>query len=238
MLISETHNLILMLPQKCGSSTLETRLHCIQTNLKNFKREQTKHITLRQAQELDIFSQYPSYLTACFVRNPYDRVYSWFQTVKTANTGRKSEERPRELKAKIANGVDVSFNKRRLRARETNMRLLEESNYDFNDFYKANPQRFNPATNFTHLGGHQLVKFIGTVENFEDDFSELCRRINLITASKENANVANPNTAILRNKNKPLYLEKYSLENIERLNNYMADDFTFLGYDSIKPNSL
>jgi len=112
--MSDKHRLILMLPQKCGSATLQHRfksLHsCADVGSSPYydstmKRYLLKHITLRVARQLDAFKARKNYQRACFVRNPYDRVYSWFKWQRRLSQ-KPIPEQSRAQKYSVARGLD------------------------------------------------------------------------------------------------------------------------------------
>lgn len=47
------------------------------------------------------------------------------------------------------------------------------------EFIRIGRVRLQPQNNFVYKGGHLLVDFVGRVENIEDDFAAVCRRLGI-----------------------------------------------------------
>lgn len=241
MLISDSHKLILLLPQKCASETLQFRLKDIH-DVTDFgkgitydpasKKYYSKHIILKKARKLEAFKTRSKHLKACFVRHPYSRAYSWFNwIVSFTQTRIDSNFEARRLK-KIQRGENVEVNQRKIERFKKDRQLIEETKSDFNTFVAQNPNRFRPASAFTHFRNKQLVQFIGRVETFEDDYSKLCQAIDF-TGSPTDSKKRTLSSDVDRPQNDVLYLNHYSEESIHLINKAFADDFKLLGYDQV-----
>ena len=143
MLISDQHRLIIMLPEKCGTGTVQKRLNHIHSCSdigsspyynKEAKRYLSKHLTLSTASRLSAYKQRKNYRKACFVRNPYDRIYSWFGYQKdlcernAVSLGKQPYEIARNL-----DGDEVS----QARTKQRRNRLKEKmavASFEFNQY--------------------------------------------------------------------------------------------------------
>ncbi|MGJ8653718.1 MAG: sulfotransferase family 2 domain-containing protein [Opitutaceae bacterium] len=241
MLISDSHKLILLLPQKCASETLQFRLNDIHdvtefgkgmTYDPNTKKYYSKHIVLRKARKLEAYKKRPKHFKACFVRHPYSRAYSWFNWIVSITQTRIDNGFENRCLENIQRGVEVEINQRKINRFKKDIQLIEDTEADFNTFIAQNPNRFRPASAFTHHRNKQLVHFIGRVESFEYDYSKLCQAIGF-TDSPTDSKKRTPLNEVDRAHSDVLYLNHYNEKSIHLINKAFSDDFKLLGYDQV-----
>lgn len=236
MLISDKHRLILMLPEKCGSSTLQKRLASIHDVTEfglghqyspELNKTLSKHVSIKDARRLKAFKIRSHYLKACFVRNPYDRAYSWFHwNIKTVPQKIKLLEERRRNTGKLNEEETTALGKAQKR-----LDLLEKLNYDFEQFITVKHKRLRPTHRYTHHWRMKQVNFIGRVETFEACYQQLCKRINFKPPSFENANIIGTQHINKANEGeKPEYLNKYSKAALAVINRAYARDFKIFNY--------
>lgn len=240
MLISDQHRLILMLPQKCASRTLQQRLKSIrdvagygesgQRYYSELGRLIGKHMLMRDVCELEAYRSRATHLKACFVRNPYDRIYSWFHWQKTRIADAERIQRLRRELEAAEDVKEIAKLQRNLNAAETVLKQLESADHNFNRYLLQNRKRFRPIHQFTHLDGVLQMDFIGRVEDFEADFSRLCEQIGFTCESVESANIT-PGAEFPHSDAPSHYLHYYEAEAIEAVNHDHALDFEYFAYD-------
>lgn len=250
MLISDSHRLILMLPEKCCSSTLQVRLADIHTvrefgagsGLNNeINKFLTKHVQIKQAVQLSAYKERDNYLKACFVRTPYDRVYSWFLWIKRLNEKREQagfiEKAEAELQSKHHD--EHSPLVRQLHHSKAIRALLDQSHHEFNQFLKIAPKQFRLNSKFTHLKRKCLMDFIGHVECFDQDYIRLCDTIGYQNDSKLNMNVITEDTRLVDPQRMRIedhkYLNFYNAASVAYINKAYKPDFKYFGYQQFKP---
>ena len=140
MFISDEYKLIVMLPQKCASSSLQLRLQSIRSpeSLDTHPRYEkelgkyiSKHITIKTALKLKAYKSRLDYHRACFVRNPYDRVYSWFQWLEKSSKRLIEEVHSGDL-------VEMERVAHMTRSRDRKLKKMKEADYEFNRYLKLN----------------------------------------------------------------------------------------------------
>ena len=85
----------------------------------------------------------------------------------------------------------------------------------------------HPANYWTHHENIQYVDFIGKVENFEKDFIEFCKAVNIDIDSVENGNLTED---YLLESAGYRYVSKMSQSAIHRIKEIFRDDFDLFGY--------
>ncbi|HAY45302.1 MAG TPA: hypothetical protein DCY55_03355 [Gammaproteobacteria bacterium] len=240
MFISDSHELIVLLPQKCASKTLQIRFDALRSPdsldsgvvyEEELGRYISKHVTLKDALKLQAYKNREGYRKACFVRNPYDRVYSWFTWI------RRSLDKPGPEAVGGHKEIDRIEHIRRSRARK--LEKMEELDYDFNRYLKRNEKSFKPANRFTHHKKKCLVDFIGYQEDFERDYNGMVKLFQLPVSSVGDGNVVSGK----RCAKKPpemvasdyQYAEFFDRESIRIINRRFKLDFKYFDYPMLKP---
>jgi hypothetical protein len=235
MIVSHRHKFVLLMPWKTGSSTINTRLQPLnESSYQQFfyfnptlNRVVHQHITYAE------FAALPEsklgYKVGVFVRNPYDRVYSGFLQVKRDIEGQLAAPfKPEWIRSLVKQ--QLSYNQTR----------LFEADYDFDkwvallqpheifDVGRNTNLPIHPASHWTHQNGKRMVDFIGKVENFENDFTEFCKLIDILPPENVNANV----TDKVWNGDGSRYTNRMSEPTIAKINELFESDFRLLNYTS------
>lgn len=245
MIVSDRYKLIVTLPQKCATGTLQLRLSEVRDlepyaqvggwYCREIGKLLYKHMIVDDIVKLNDYKLRRNFFRACFVRNPYDRVYSWFQWFHFASKERVESGKLDFAKRQLASnndarGVHLAF----VRNFEWMEQALAKSDGDFNEFVRVNQHCYSLASNFTHHRGKMWVHFLGRVETFEDDFEnfcELCKLdINLFDNDAKSFNASQLPNRIPRTIEDHKYLSRFSDESIKIVNEIMKDDFELLGY--------
>lgn len=245
MIVSDKKKLIITLPQKCATGTLQLRLselrdlepyaqaagwYCRELNKIVYK-----HMEVEDIVKLKDFKRRRKFSRACFVRNPYDRIYSWFGWFhftynKRVESGKLDFAKHQLASNNDADGVHLEF----VQHSEWIKQTLEKCGGDFNEFLRVNQDCYSLASNFTHYKGKMWVNFLGRVETFESDFKDLCDfyklDVNLFDNDDKSSNTSELSHRIPQTKEGHKYLSRYSEKSIKIVNDIMEDDFELLGY--------
>ena len=241
MIISHSRKFVILAPWKSASSTLHARLAQYDENRynpfydynDNLQRVVHQHLTCADLAALP--EGHLGYYLASFVRNPYDRVYSGFLQIQ-----RDMVEQP-----------TVTFSKpfvRELvmRQLDANRTQLAAANFDF-DRWVSSLREFqiyevghnsslplHPAHYWTHLAGRQMVDFIGKVESFDEDFSNLCAQLGLEEPEQINRNVSEDISLGSSSRFGYRYLQRMNKSSIDKINVLFRDDFELFSYVAAK----
>ena len=245
MIVSDKYKLILTLPQKCATGTLQLRLSEVRDlepyaqggawYCRELDKLVSKHMKVEDIVKLKDFKRRRKFYRACFVRNPYDRVYSWFEWFsfsykQRVECGKLDFAKHQLASNKDIDGVHLAF----VRNSEWMGRALEKCKGNFNDFLRLNQNRYSLASSFTHYKGKKWVDFLGRVETFEDDFEDFCELceldVNLFDNDDKSFNASQLPSRIPQTIEDHKYLSRYSEESIKIVNDIMKDDFKLLGY--------
>lgn len=238
MFISDEYRLIVMLPQKCASKTIQMRLDSLRSPdsldsavsyHEGVQKFIGKHVTLKTAFELRAFDSREGYYKVCFVRNPYDRVYSWFNWIRRS-LGKSVPELTGE-------GRELERLLHIKRSRERMIKRMEAASYDFNLYLQANEKLFRPAYKFTHFGRKCYMDFVGHQESFERDYDQMIKMFNLPDTIKVDGNIQSS----VRSDKKPSemkvedyqYAQHYDKKSVKIINKRFKKDFKFYGYPLI-----
>ncbi|WP_199920164.1 sulfotransferase family 2 domain-containing protein [Polynucleobacter asymbioticus] len=91
----------------------------------------------------------------------------------------------------------------------------------------------HPAHYWTHVAGKQIAHFIGKVENFESDFAQLAKQLDLGELSQINSNTIEPNAQSSFGPVGYRYVDRMSASSIQKINLLFKDDFELFGYPQI-----
>ena len=231
-----------MLPQKCATTTLQIRLRGISDvseygGTPQYNEELgkllTKHVTAKDASKLQAYQSRSDYYKACFVRNPYDRIYSWFNWIIKNNEKQLIEIEQDAPTAPLSANEQFVY-KNKLKYILHMQKRLEKVNYDFNRFVQKKPEQFKAISKYTHLNQVCQMDRIGHVETFEKDFETLCKQIHFEPRSKANANVLGKDMNSSNHETRqPQYINKYTRKTLRIINKTFAADFKNFNYSTI-----
>jgi hypothetical protein len=222
---------------KAASSTLHLRLEpyndCRYSRFYYYnpllQRVVHQHITYAEFAALP--ENNANYLTAAFVRNPYDRVYSGFLQLQRDFQRQPFAEYPSpwikslviqqlaETSAQLA-AAEFDFNRW--------FGLVEE--YQIYDIGRNSSFPLHPAHYWTGRNREIEVDFIGKVESFEDDFDAFCGKVGIQSLPRESDNRSN----IQRDSPErflPRYIHLMNSASIGKINTIFHDDFELFGYE-------
>ncbi|HTW83798.1 MAG TPA: sulfotransferase family 2 domain-containing protein [Candidatus Sulfotelmatobacter sp.] len=240
MIVSHRYRFVLLVPWKCASSTVWTRLVAYdESEHERFydfnaalQRVVHRHLTLADYRALPEASL--GYFTAAFVRNPYDRAYSGFRQLL-----RDRDQQPlvpfrtpwvrslvvRQLSENAAQLIAAGYDF------DAWMASLEE--HQVYEIGRNSSLPLHPAHYWTHYAGAQAVDFVGRVEEFEADFELLCRRLGIPIPERTSANVDVAPFPLRPGDYK--YTSRMNSASIRRINELFRDDFELLGYPVVSP---
>lgn len=236
LIISHTHAFILLAPWKTASSTCHSRLGGYNESSynrffhfnENLQRIVHQHVTY--SEYLQLPESQLGYLSAAFVRNPYDRVYSGFLQLQRdiANQPKLQTEQP-WVKSLMLEQISEAAN------------LLLRADFDFDKWIdrledhvffnvgRNSNMPLHPAHYWTGLRGSIDVDFVGRVEVFETDFARLCARLGVTPSSYENQNVSDQYSA-----HAPFGQSKYASRmaqaTLRKINRIFERDFDLFNY--------
>ena len=236
MIVIPERRLVLLLPWKCASQTLRSRLGALDARPyptffhvnSALGRLAHQHLTLADFEMLPEARR--GYRIAVFVRNPYDRVHSGFLQLRRDVVWQRHAAFPDEaVKSAVLrqlDGVAAALGAARGSASRWFSSLADEVvlTGGFNSSIPLHPCHY-----WTHRDGRQAVDFIGRVETFEADFHRLRETYDLPDLPLDSTNVskvpdAAPPDGAYRHARK---FDAAARARIERL---FADDFAQFGY--------
>lgn len=236
MIISHRHRFVLLSPWKTASSTMHLRLsqfnespyHRLYDFNPHLRRVVHQHLTYAD------FARLPEsrlgYVTAAFVRNPYDRVYSGFLQLQRDIEVMPKLDFPtpwtkplvmRQIADNFAQLAAAGFAFDAWVALIRDHQVLEVGHSSSFPLY--------PAHYWTGIDGEQRVDFVGHVERFERDFDRFCRRVGITPDRRDNANVSDA-APVTADPDTPRYLAQMNAATLSRINALFARDFEIFGF--------
>lgn len=241
MIISHSRRFVILAPWKAATSTLRARLgqhsESPYGEFYNFnpilKRVVHQHLTYAD------FAALPEsrlgYVTAAFVRNPYDRVYSGFHQLQKDIRQQPSVEFPDpEVRALVMRQLCENFSQlqRAEFAFEPWLELVED--WQILKAGRNSSFPLHPSHYWTHHGGKRAVDFIGRVESFEADFDSLCSVLGVEAGSRISVNMDATGDDLAGNSLGYRYADRMSPRARQRVNELFHEDFELLGYERVK----
>jgi hypothetical protein len=155
------------------------------------------------------FEQYNEYFKFCFVRNPWDRLFSWYKMM-------------------LKKGVHNDFSKYLLENSRSFSEFLnltdiiyETSRLEW-DEYASYPKSisFNQLDYITDNNGNVLVDFIGRFESLEEDYNKIMEKIGIPNLPLPHINQSSNGD----------YKNFYTDKDIEKVYNMCKKDIDYFGY--------
>lgn len=240
MIVIPERRLVLLLPWKCASQTLRSRLRHLDAERHPaffhlsaaLGRISHQHLTMRSFRALPEGAL--GYRVAVFVRNPYDRVYSGFMQLRRDVVWQRNATFPdAAVRATVfsqLDGIKAALGEARGNASRWFASLADEV-VTCDGFNTSIP--LHPCHHWTHEGGVQAVDFIGRVEQFETDFQRLRETFDLPAVARDSSNVSKLSAA-----ERPggyRHAGKFDAAALARINRLFAADFETYGYPVIDP---
>jgi len=174
------------------------------------------------------------FLTASFVRNPYDRVYSGFQQLQNDIRNQPLGEYPKDwIRDLVMKQLADNFSQLCQAGFQFDRWLALIRDEQIYEIGHNSSFPLHPAHYWTHVSEHQLVDFIGRVERFEMDFLEFLSRVGIAPMDPGNANVRDLEGASASNPFGYRYLERMNSQSIHKINRLFEKDFELFGYERI-----
>jgi Sulfotransferase family len=242
MIISHNKKFVMLEPWKTASQTMRARLHehseC-ESRYPGFfyfnpylNRVVHQHITRA---EFDCLPEAKlGYLTAAFVRNPYDRVYSGFRQLQKDIQEQPSARFPepwirdlvrKQLAENFAQLCQAGFEF------DSWLALIgEEQVYGVgrNSNFPLHPSHY-----WTHVADVRATDFIGRVETFEMDFSRFLSEVGIQLEELVNENVVDLKGDSDANPFGYRYVSRMNTRSKAKINELFAKDFEIFGYERI-----
>lgn len=168
MLRSDSTKFLFIHIQKTGGTSLTQHL---KSAIPDSEEGRSRQIHPRLSDLLKMDPLLGGYFTAAFVRNPWDRLVSWYSEI-SQNTA-------------FLPWYQRIFNRRYSRLRQSVLSragCFEEFIYscaDVTDHAGRTPLSYNQIDYLTNLSGELAVDFIGRFENFEESAAMLLRTLDL-----------------------------------------------------------
>jgi hypothetical protein len=240
MIISHAKKFVLLLPWKTASSTQIVRLAPYNESPYSLFYDYNIHLQRVVHRHLTCadFAALPEsrlgYLVASFVRNPYDRVYSGFLQIRRDIAEQPSARFPTQYVRDLV-----------IRQLEANLAQLSAADFDFDKWMESlrdfqvyeighnSSLPLHPAHYWTHLAGQQIAGFIGKVESFEDDFSNLCSMIGIEKPENLKRNVSELGNGETGHNSGYRHLQRMCRRSIDKINDLFRKDFELFHYDIV-----
>jgi hypothetical protein len=241
LIISHSRRFVILAPWKAATSTVRARLgQYSESPYSEFYAfnpilERVVHQHLTYADFAALPESRLGYVTAAFVRNPYDRVYSGFRQLQKDIRQQPSAEFPDpDVRALVMRqlGENRSQLERAGFAFEAWLELLED--WQILEAGRNSSFPLHPSHYWTHQGGEQAVDFIGRVESFEADFDSLCGALGVEPDSRINANVDATADELPGNALGYRYADRMSPQARSRVNELFREDFELFGYQYVE----
>jgi len=156
MLVSEKNKFIFIHIQKTAGNSITEFL---KNNIPDLKPILNKHDFAIQGKH-KLGDQWDDYFKFAFVRNPWDRLVSWYSMIKDKNQknkfGKYVTENSSNFEEFIKNCTDI----------------IQD-----NDGIKS--AEFNQLDYLIDENGNIIVDFIGRFENLEEDFNKIIKKLNM-----------------------------------------------------------
>ena len=182
MLLSESKKFVFIHIQKTGGTSLRMYFNQLIPDLEVSMGDTPKyHGRLSDLMKIDPRLRCGEYFTAAFVRNPWDRLVSWYTDIV--------------VNYKLLPSLDPRY----IRLRQGVLRKAQSfENFSFEDFIYycsdlpdrtgRTPFLDNQIDYLTDMSGNLAVDFIGRFENFEESVTALSRTLGLPNPAKPEPN--------------------------------------------------
>lgn len=174
------------------------------------------------------------YLTASFVRNPYDRVYSGFRQLQKDLREQPHASYPapwiKDLVMKQLADNFAQLSRAQFRFDEWLETVSEDQihNVGRNSNFPLHPSHY-----WTHLGGNQVANFVGRVESFEVDFQNFLGKVSINETQRLNSNVVELEGDSSTNPFGYRYIGRMNTRSIDKITQLFKRDFELFGYEQI-----
>jgi hypothetical protein len=174
------------------------------------------------------------YLTAAFVRNPYDRAYSGFRQLQEDIRNQPSEFFPEQwirdlVRKQLADNL-VQLRQAGFQFDAWLALIGDEQIYEVgrNSSFPLHPSHY-----WTHIADAKAVDFIGRVEMFEGDFQRFLSQVGIQQLQQVNKNVYDLMGDSCSNPFGYRYVAQINARSRARINELFDKDFELFGYEKI-----
>ncbi len=179
MLVSHSHKLVFVHIQKTGGQTVSKVL---KENISDISRFKPKHAPAIQAN--DELEGWDEYFKFAFVRNPWDRLVSWYSMIRNVHSAPLDQIPMNVRKKRYLRQAKNNENNRLWRYVLDNSSSFEEFIRNCTGEIEINNGVFcsftyNQLDYVSDADGRLLVDFIGRFENFESDLRKVSNRLGL-----------------------------------------------------------
>jgi chondroitin 4-sulfotransferase 11 len=209
MRISHKHKFVFIAISKTASVTIRTLLNQYSDiRYGNFSNK-NPHITARDVKK-ELFvndtKKFNSYFKFAFVRNPWERMVSWYEFMC---------KQVHKIESEKYNNVATNY------APYKKMCLLGFDGYIRFQHEKKNSGFFGYERYYSDKNGNNLLDFIGKLENLQEDFNTICDKIGIPRKQLPHKN---------KTKHKH-YTEYYDEETKHIVAERYAKDIEYFGYE-------
>lgn len=201
MLISHKHKFIFIHIQKTAGTSISSALEPFCEDLY----PSIKHWSARKIKEKfgpDVWNEYFKF---SFVRNPYERLLSWYNMI----------DRAREIPGNNPNPFHSYIHKNIHSFSEFIMN--DKVFIDVNVLrWRLSPQRIAQFQRVSE-SGRIIVDFVGKYENINEDFSSICKKLNIEGVTLPHINKCEHDH----------YMSYYTKETIGEVNSFAEEDFHY-----------
>jgi chondroitin 4-sulfotransferase 11 len=209
VLVSDNRKLVFVHIQKTGGSTVHRLL---EGSISDIYRVGARHqFAIRGMNEIEGWEEYFKF---AFVRNPWDRLVSWYAQIRRAQ---KEGKRPQNKLWRYVHDNSSNFE-------EFIYNCTAEIEIDEGVYYSFT---YNQLDYVTDKNGNLLVNFIGRLENFEKDVGEVFARIGI-----ELKTVPRKNPSAHKH-----YSVYYTPETETIVRERFKRDIEYFGYEFVRPHS-
>ena len=201
MIINHKYKFIFIHIQKTAGSSIKNVLH----DIKGTKKLHSSH-SMINVLSLD---EYKDYFKFCFVRNPWDRLYSWYNMIQQKGNHNDWSKYILENSSNFSEFLDLTEV-----ILETN--LLEKSSEI--DYPKS--ISFNQLDYISDNEGNIAVDFIGRFENINKDYDKIMEKIGVKYLPLPHLNKFDHND----------YRNCYADKDIEKVYKMYEKDIKYFGY--------
>lgn len=240
MIISHKKQFVMLAPWKTASQTMHRRL--VEYNESRYPRlfyfnrylNRVVHQHITRAEFECLPEAKLGYLTAAFVRNPYDRAYSGFGQLVRDIQDQRSLHFPQQWIGDLV-GKQLAELTAQLRRADFQFDAWLALIGDDQIYEVGRNSNFllHPAHYWTHIAGVKAVQFIGRVETFESDFQSFLSHVGIGPLPPLNENVIDFVGNSAGNPFGYRHVEKMNAQSRARINELFNADFELFGYEKI-----
>ncbi len=201
MIINHKYKFIFVHIQKTAGSSIANVL----SNIDGTKRILYPHSFINSID----FEKYNEYFKFCFVRNPWNRLFSWYKMMLKKGVHNYFSDYLLNNSSNFSEFLDL-----------TDI-IYEKSNLEWNGIHPYPKSiSFNQLDYITDVNGNLLVNFIGRFESLEEDYNKIMEKIGIPNLPLPHINKSTNGE----------YKYFYTDSDIEKVYNMYKRDIDYFGY--------